>query len=869
MERKIGMKRNYGLKLTAWLLAITLLLGMCMSAVVAEQDGQQIQDVISDEYSHGVVLYETLLDSTFVKSADIVDQKGNKINDISTQDPNNAFTLKLVVSEPENAATADQKLPEDTNEVSLIYELGENMIAVDGSNEVVAWEYDKDSNVLEFNWVNGYQTSFNADIRVIPALPAENDLSGSYVLGTARKSLLCTQKFTDKEKNRDKLFASEYTETDSKIRPGTDENPVWVLEHVSGDYYTVRAQNTNKYIYISPSKNGNYLANSLYLVEGNSETAQKILVTDVGGGYYSFTYKHTDGKAYSINNSSNDKVGNSALRGFGCWTYEGKDNEKIKLYSPDAFDNSASVDLSGTWVITNTSGKVSLTSEASQANRLKGMVYSLDNGAIIVEEDATAFTFEHVIRDWYTVRTDAGYLNITADGAKISSTPQRLMVKTDDNYSTVMLTTGEYVNSNTNVCPTYALNFAGNKIFGSAISKYTTSSRMQLVSPSGIANAQTMGILYFNKNGGTANEVPQTITGEAGEKIVLPDLDGTKDGNVFVGWCEVDSVYKKVPGTNHTYHDVYKPGTSYTLKSGTNTLYAIYNYKGTKKVRFGIRKDGIIQDEPNGYDVKNYIGHFEEDLSILKETHWVIDLDSTKPVNDYYVNNNVIANLNWVPSAEEIAKALQDEGKVDFDPETQYIHYYVMKCIEDTTWKIDGVIRNKEKVGITYNTNVSGAEKTSISNMPGGYQVTPGTDIMIGTDENSTKIKRPGRQGYYFTGWNTEKDGSGTYYDESSIVHLTSNLNLYAQWVSEVDNPLEIRIVSDWPKGKVGYVGARITLTAKLIGFDNRQYTLQWQYSVDNENWIDISGAHDITYTYTLDETTTQYTWRVVAQDIR
>ena len=140
---------------------------------------------------------------------------------------------------------------------------------------------------------------------------------------------------------------------------------------------------------------------------------------------------------------------------------------------------------------------------------------------------------------------------------------------------------------------------------------------------------------------------------------------------------------------------------------------------------------------------------------------------------------------------------------------------------------------------------------------------------MIGTDENSTKIKRPGRQGYYFTGWNTEKDGSGTYYDESSIVHLTSNLNLYAQWVSEADNPLEIRIVSDWPTGKVGYVGARITLTAKLIGFDNRQYTLQWQYSVDNENWIDISGAHDITYTYTLDETTTQYTWRVVAQDIR
>ena len=93
------------------------------------------------------------------------------------------------------------------------------------------------------------------------------------------------------------------------------------------------------------------------------------------------------------------------------------------MYSPNAFDNSATVDLSGTWVITNTSGKVSLTSEASKANRLKGMAYSLNNGVTIAEDQVAAFTFEHVIRDWYTVRMDAGYLNITADGVKISSSP--------------------------------------------------------------------------------------------------------------------------------------------------------------------------------------------------------------------------------------------------------------------------------------------------------------------------------------------------------------------------------------------------------------------------------------------------------------
>jgi uncharacterized repeat protein (TIGR02543 family) len=378
-----------------------------------------------------------------------------------------------------------------------------------------------------------------------------------------------------------------------------------------------------------------------------------------------------------------------------------------------------------------------------------------------------------------------------------------------------------------------------------------------------------VGSLLFNINGGTAAEVPQTITGEAGEKVVLPDLNGTKDGNAFIGWCEVNSVYLKNAGTNHTYHDVYKPGTTYTLKSGTNSLYAIYNDKGTKVVRFGIRKDGVIQDEPNGYDVKGYIGHFEVSLDVLKETHWVIDIDSTKPVNDYYVENNVTANLNWVPSAEQIADALKKEGNVVFDPETQYIHYYVMKNIPDTTWKIDGVIRNKSSVEITYDANVpAGVDKTMVSNLPGGYQIAPGTDILIGADQGSTKIKRPALNGYYFVGWNTQKDGSGKYYSENATVHLTENLYLYAQWASIADNPLHISIDSDWPVGKTGYVGATIKLTAKLTGFEGKIYTLQWQYSTDQENWTDVPDAHDITYTYILDEVTTHYIWRVVAQDV-
>jgi uncharacterized repeat protein (TIGR02543 family) len=253
---------------------------------------------------------------------------------------------------------------------------------------------------------------------------------------------------------------------------------------------------------------------------------------------------------------------------------------------------------------------------------------------------------------------------------------------------------------------------------------------------------------------------------------------------------------------------------------------------------------------------------------ILKEGHWVIDIDSTKPVNDYYVQNDVIAALNWVPSAEEIAAALKKEGNIDFDPETQYIHYYVLKDTSATVWKVDGVIRNKANVEITYDANVPGTEKAAITNMPGSYQVAPGTDIKIGADEGSTETKRPGRQGYYFRGWNTEKDGSGTYYNENSLVHMTQNLYLYAQWVSAEEELLEISISSDWPLGKVGRVGDRITLTAELVGFEDKEYTLSWQYSTDLNNWTYVPDAYDITYTYTLDATTTTYTWRAVADNI-
>ena len=77
--------------------------------------------------------------------------------------------------------------------------------------------------------------------------------------------------------------------------------------------------------------------------------------------------------------------------------------------------------------------------------------------------------------------------------------------------------------------------------------------------------------------------------------------------------------------------------------------------------------------------------------------------------------------------------------------------------------------------------------------------------------------------------------------------------------------PKAIKLSSDWPEGQPAYKGTKITMTAELIGFDNVDYTSQWQYSLDQQEWTNVPGATGTSLTFEVDETTVQYIWRVVA----
>ena len=66
--------------------------------------------------------------------------------------------------------------------------------------------------------------------------------------------------------------------------------------------------------------------------------------------------------------------------------------------------------------------------------------------------------------------------------------------------------------------------------------------------------------------------------------------------------------------------------------------------------------------------------------------------------------------------------------------------------------------------------------------------------------------------------------------------------------------------------GEPQYDGDVMTLRATLIGFDNIDYALQWQFSTDDATWTDVSGSTGDTLVVQLDESNAGCYWRVSAE---
>ena len=48
---------------------------------------------------------------------------------------------------------------------------------------------------------------------------------------------------------------------------------------------------------------------------------------------------------------------------------------------------------------------------------------------------------------------------------------------------------------------------------------------------------------------------------------------------------------------------------------------------------------------------------------------------------------------------------------------------------------------------------------------------------------------------------------------------------------------------------------------------ENENLVYQWQFSLDNEHWVDVEGANAREYTFKLDDTTSNSYWRLCVSE--
>ncbi|MCI8469741.1 MAG: InlB B-repeat-containing protein, partial [Eggerthellaceae bacterium] len=275
-------------------------------------------------------------------------------------------------------------------------------------------------------------------------------------------------------------------------------------------------------------------------------------------------------------------------------------------------------------------------------------------------------------------------------------------------------------------------------------------------------------IVTFNANGGSGSNATMSATwGNVLQRyaVTLPDpseIGMSRDGYTFIGWSK-DSSGR---GTNNVANSEF-------VVEGNVTLYAIWLDDSASTTRnttayFYIRKDGAIQKEPADYGTGDYYP-----ASAGKDLKGQL----RQPVA---INNNdaaVAANLKVVPSDDEIRTVLARYG-VSFDPETQYVHWYVIKARESTEWNVDGVIQYKAQKHVIYEANGGVANR-----VPATKQYVIGSDVVIdfGTDEAHT----PQRTGYIFLGWDRDAKATMPEYrvgTDQSFTMPNENVTLYAIW---------------------------------------------------------------------------------------
>ena len=127
-----------------------------------------------------------------------------------------------------------------------------------------------------------------------------------------------------------------------------------------------------------------------------------------------------------------------------------------------------------------------------------------------------------------------------------------------------------------------------------------------------------------------------------------------------------------------------------------------------------------------------------------------------------------------------------------------------------------------EKVFVFFNAN-----RATTPPVPAQIEVTLGESV-------GTLPYPPQRTGYYFDGWNTSVDGSGSGFDGTTVVN--SSITVYARWI-----PQAAPVFSENPKDRNLTLGENALFSVKVTGFP--QPELRWEKNIEDDIWETVNGA--------------------------
>lgn len=217
-------------------------------------------------------------------------------------------------------------------------------------------------------------------------------------------------------------------------------------------------------------------------------------------------------------------------------------------------------------------------------------------------------------------------------------------------------------------------------------------------------------------------------------------------------------------------------------------LYAIWgvNARFDKAVKFYVRLDGVIPNEPSKYPPSAYTKAIVAKDSNGKDTNDVL-VEYKHIYND---EEAVAKNIKVEPSQSDIQSALL-AAKVSYNPDKQEIIWYVVKYEEgDGFWHVDGVLRDKTKWNLRYDANCSTPVENIIPNLQYSTEKSATVHNTVEPGKTTQVAAKPVRSGYYFRGWNTKQDGTGDAYQDGDKIgpgKANETIILYAQWQRKTD----------------------------------------------------------------------------------